>query len=184
MYDLKFVRAHHQELREAIRKKGESADLDVVIGLDERRRALLVEVETLKAEPLKHDHRLHQHMVAPPRFDGREQAKRFSDSVQGTMAVSVKITALSMADCKRDYTRLDLLTRAARERLSAKLNLLSNLIEIAPREGSVILEVKLGVPTADDPMRVLRRLIADRGLIAAEIRSAIQTSYVFTTLNT
>jgi len=50
MYDLKFVRTHSEVLREAIRKKGESADLDKVLALDERRRALLVEVETLKAE--------------------------------------------------------------------------------------------------------------------------------------
>jgi seryl-tRNA synthetase len=50
MYDLKFVRTHPEELREAIRKKGESADLDKILAFDERRRALLVEVETLKAE--------------------------------------------------------------------------------------------------------------------------------------
>jgi seryl-tRNA synthetase len=49
MYDLKFVRAHPDLLREAIRKKRERADLDQILALDERRRALLVDVEQLKA---------------------------------------------------------------------------------------------------------------------------------------
>jgi seryl-tRNA synthetase len=50
MYDLKFVRTHEAELREAIRKKGEQADLGRILELDGRKRTLLVEVEGLKAE--------------------------------------------------------------------------------------------------------------------------------------
>ncbi len=50
MYDPKFIRTHTDELREAVRKKGEKADLDRILALDARRRELLGEVEKLKAE--------------------------------------------------------------------------------------------------------------------------------------
>lgn len=50
MYDLKFIRTHAAELREAVRKKREKVDLDQILDLDRRRRELLVEVESLKAE--------------------------------------------------------------------------------------------------------------------------------------
>jgi seryl-tRNA synthetase len=50
MYDLKFVRDNEARLREAIAKKGDSVDLEPILELDKRRRALLVEVEDLKAE--------------------------------------------------------------------------------------------------------------------------------------
>jgi seryl-tRNA synthetase len=50
MYDLKFVREHADELRRAVAEKRETADLDAILAGDERRRALLAEVETLKAE--------------------------------------------------------------------------------------------------------------------------------------
>lgn len=50
MYDLKFVRAHPDLLRAAIEKKQDRADLDAILALDERRRAVLFEVEGLKAE--------------------------------------------------------------------------------------------------------------------------------------
>jgi len=50
MYDLKFVREHVDELRAAVAKKRERADLDQILKLDQDRRGLLVEVEQLKAE--------------------------------------------------------------------------------------------------------------------------------------
>jgi seryl-tRNA synthetase len=50
MYDLKFVRANAERLREAIALKGDHADLDRILALDRRRRDILVEVEALKAE--------------------------------------------------------------------------------------------------------------------------------------
>lgn len=50
MFDLKYIRAHSDLVREAIRAKGEKADLDRILALDAQRRALLVEVEQLKAE--------------------------------------------------------------------------------------------------------------------------------------
>ncbi|MCK4412152.1 MAG: serine--tRNA ligase [Candidatus Eisenbacteria sp.] len=50
MYDLKFVREHAGELRRAVEQKREHADLDAILADEERRRALLAEVEKLKAE--------------------------------------------------------------------------------------------------------------------------------------
>lgn len=50
MYDLRFIREHEALLREAVRKKGEKADIDRLMELDRRRRELLGQVEELKAE--------------------------------------------------------------------------------------------------------------------------------------
>ena len=50
MYDLRFVREHEAELREAVRKKNEKADLDEIMALDMKRREILGEVESLKAQ--------------------------------------------------------------------------------------------------------------------------------------
>ncbi len=50
MYDLRFIRENEALLREAVRKKGEKADIDRLMELDQRRRELLGQVEELKAE--------------------------------------------------------------------------------------------------------------------------------------
>ncbi len=50
MLDPKLVRADPDRVARAIAEKGESADLDLILNLDERRRAILVEVEKKKAE--------------------------------------------------------------------------------------------------------------------------------------
>ncbi len=48
MLDLKFIREHPETVREAIRKKGEVNKLDKVLHLDEKRRHLIQQGETLK----------------------------------------------------------------------------------------------------------------------------------------
>jgi seryl-tRNA synthetase len=50
MLDLKTVRSEPDRVRKAIAAKGESADLDLVLGLDEKRRQILATVEQMKAE--------------------------------------------------------------------------------------------------------------------------------------
>ncbi|MBM3286895.1 MAG: serine--tRNA ligase [Candidatus Eisenbacteria bacterium] len=50
MLDPKFVRAQPERIRKAIADKGEAADLDAILRLDEERRALLAQVEARKAE--------------------------------------------------------------------------------------------------------------------------------------
>ncbi len=49
MLDLAYVRAHPDEVRQAIANRQDRAPLERIIELDQRRRALLTEVETLKA---------------------------------------------------------------------------------------------------------------------------------------
>lgn len=49
MLSLKFIRENPDLVREAIAKRRDTAPLDEILALDERRRALLVEVESLKA---------------------------------------------------------------------------------------------------------------------------------------
>ncbi len=48
MLDLKYIRQNTQEVREALKKKGETVNLDNLLEKDEERRELLFEVEKLK----------------------------------------------------------------------------------------------------------------------------------------
>jgi seryl-tRNA synthetase len=50
MIDLAYIREHLDEVRQAIQDLNTSAPLDEIIALDERRRAMLGEIETLRAE--------------------------------------------------------------------------------------------------------------------------------------
>jgi len=50
MLDLKFIREHADEVREALTKLHEEAPIDEILEADERRRALLTEVEQLKQQ--------------------------------------------------------------------------------------------------------------------------------------
>jgi seryl-tRNA synthetase len=50
MLDPKFVRSQPEVVRKAIADKGEAADLDMVLALDEKRRGILAAVEQKKAE--------------------------------------------------------------------------------------------------------------------------------------
>ncbi len=50
MLDPKLVRVDPERVRKAIADKGERADLDLILALDEKRRGLLVEVEQKKAD--------------------------------------------------------------------------------------------------------------------------------------
>jgi len=48
MLDIKYVRSNPDAVRAAIESKGETADLDSLLGLDDERRSLILEVEALK----------------------------------------------------------------------------------------------------------------------------------------
>lgn len=48
MLDLKFIRENPELVRKNIELKGESANLDILLELDEKRRSIIVEVEQLK----------------------------------------------------------------------------------------------------------------------------------------
>ncbi len=49
MLDLKFIRDNSERVRQGVRAKKENADIDRILALDEERRSILVQVETLKA---------------------------------------------------------------------------------------------------------------------------------------
>ena len=53
MLDIKFIRNNQDKVREAIKNKKTDLDLDKLLATDERRRHLLSEAETLKAEQNK-----------------------------------------------------------------------------------------------------------------------------------
>lgn len=48
MLDLKFIRENPEKVREAIKNKREKTDLDIILNLDEQRRKVLVEADSLK----------------------------------------------------------------------------------------------------------------------------------------
>jgi seryl-tRNA synthetase len=60
MLDIKVVRNDPERVREAIRAKGEKADLDVILELDEKRRSLILEVESLKRKRNEASERISQ----------------------------------------------------------------------------------------------------------------------------
>ncbi len=50
MLDMKFIRENEARVREALKNRGSDYDLDALLALDQRRRAMLTEVEALKSE--------------------------------------------------------------------------------------------------------------------------------------
>ncbi|MGQ9502147.1 MAG: serine--tRNA ligase [Anaerolineae bacterium] len=50
MLDIAFIRAHPEEVKEALKKLNTDAPIDEILALDQQRRALLQETETLRAE--------------------------------------------------------------------------------------------------------------------------------------
>ncbi len=48
MLDLKFIRENSEKVREATKNKGEKADVDLLLSLDEKRRTLLLQADELK----------------------------------------------------------------------------------------------------------------------------------------
>ncbi|MBD3236811.1 MAG: serine--tRNA ligase [Candidatus Eisenbacteria bacterium] len=85
MFDLKYIRAHPDRIREAIRAKRENADLDRILALDAQRRAHLVEVEQLKAERNRASQEIGQRKAA-----GEDAAAAIAEMKQ----VSERIKAL------------------------------------------------------------------------------------------
>ena len=50
MLDLKLIRGETEKVKAALSRRKENVDIDAVIAIDDRRRALLVEAEALKAK--------------------------------------------------------------------------------------------------------------------------------------
>ena len=50
MLDLKLLRSETEKVKAALARRKENVDIDAVLAVDDKRRALLVEVEALKAK--------------------------------------------------------------------------------------------------------------------------------------
>jgi seryl-tRNA synthetase len=48
MLDLKFIRENSDKVKQAVKNKNEKADIDLILGLDEKRRTLLTQADELK----------------------------------------------------------------------------------------------------------------------------------------
>ncbi len=84
MLDLAFIRDHPDLVREALRKRNTDAPLDRILELDERRRALLKEVEALK----------HQRNVASKQIGRTKDPAEREARIAEMRAVSDRIAAL------------------------------------------------------------------------------------------
>jgi seryl-tRNA synthetase len=68
MLDIKLMRDNPDLIRQALEKRGESAPLDQILSLDERRRQLLHEMETLRAERNEVSKQLSKMADKPPQL--------------------------------------------------------------------------------------------------------------------
>lgn len=50
MLDIKYIREHPEEVKEGCKKKGFDCDVDQILKLDEKKRGLLLKIETLRAD--------------------------------------------------------------------------------------------------------------------------------------
>jgi len=80
MLDIKLIRDNPDIIRQALDKRGDSAPLDEIINLDGRRRQLLHEMETLRAERNEVSKQLGKMVDKPPQLiaDMRQIGKRIA----------------------------------------------------------------------------------------------------------
>jgi seryl-tRNA synthetase len=85
MIDLRFIRENPQKVKEAVENKGENADVDALLGLDEKRRILLQQAEELK----------HQRNVVSEKIAQMKRKKEDTSSqIESMREVSNRIGAL------------------------------------------------------------------------------------------
>ena len=85
MLDLKLIRVNADAVREAVKNKGEKADLDWLLNLDEKRRSLLGQADELK----------HQRNVVSERIARMKKEKKdASQEIADMRKVSEQIGAL------------------------------------------------------------------------------------------
>jgi seryl-tRNA synthetase len=85
MLDLRFIRENREKVREAVKNKGEKTDLDALLGLDEKRRTLL-----LQADELKHERNVVSEKIAGMKKDKKDAA----GEIENMRRVSGQIAAL------------------------------------------------------------------------------------------
>ncbi|MCX5678880.1 MAG: serine--tRNA ligase [Candidatus Omnitrophica bacterium] len=87
MLDLKFIRENRDQVKEGIKSKGQKIDIDELLAIDEERRKLMTEVETLKAERNKANNEISALMKV------KKNPKEIIDKMK---AVSQKIAELDI----------------------------------------------------------------------------------------
>lgn len=85
MLDLKFIRENPDKVREAIKNKREKMDLDLILNLDEQRRKILAEAESLKQKRNEYSK-----IIAQMKKEGKPMDKEISQM----KTVSDRITVL------------------------------------------------------------------------------------------
>ena len=103
MLDLKFIRENAELVKKAVSDKNESADIDKIIDLDERRRTVIGEVEKLKAL---------RNRVSEQIAVKKKNKEDASDTIAEMKSVGEKIAALDndlravMSELKADLLRV------------------------------------------------------------------------------
>lgn len=80
MLSLKFIRENPDLVREAVAKRRDSAPLDEILALDERRRSLLVDVESLKAHRNQMSQQIARMKEKPPELIA--EMRQLSDRIK------------------------------------------------------------------------------------------------------
>ncbi len=99
MIDLKYIRSNPEQVRQAIRNKNEKADLDALLALDETRRKLQFDFDSLKAE---------QNKVSQTIAQKKKNGEDASELLQEMGSVAERIKAIN-ADLSAANSQLDAL---------------------------------------------------------------------------
>jgi seryl-tRNA synthetase len=99
MLDLKFIRENKEKVKEAVKNKNEKTDVDLILGLDEKRRLLLSEADELKHQRNVVTEKIAQMKKAKQDAKGEiERMRKVSDQIdsldKGLKEVEEKIASL------------------------------------------------------------------------------------------
>ncbi|MDP8217239.1 MAG: serine--tRNA ligase [Candidatus Theseobacter exili] len=91
MLDLKFIREQPEKIRTAVRLKNEKAELDAILSLDEKRRTVLFEVETLK-----HRQKEESRRIGLLKAQGKDLQKEYAELKELSLKIKQLDTEASM----------------------------------------------------------------------------------------
>ena len=77
MLDIKVIRTETERVKKAMARRKENVDIDAVIALDEKRRGLLYEAESLKAKQNEESKK-----IAVLKKEGKDASEIFADRLK------------------------------------------------------------------------------------------------------
>jgi seryl-tRNA synthetase len=165
MIDLRLIREHRVDIEARLASRDPSIDLSEIAGLDERRRALIADVEALKAE----------------RNQGSQEVARRKRDGENADALLARLSELSS-----QVSALDDELREAQSRIDGLLALLPNVphasVPVGGKEDYVVLKIVGEKPAATFPIRHHLELAEAKGILdfsrAAAIAGARFPMYV------